>query len=58
MSRTNKGSKAPNSEYWGKRAFNYVFGPGWKRLTNRAERAQKEQSLVKELKSMREDDIK
>lgn len=56
MSRTNKGSKAPGFEYWGKRAFIYVFGKGWKRLTNRAERAQHEQSLVKELKSMREDD--
>lgn len=55
MSRTNKGSKAPGFEYWGKRAFIYVFGKGWKRLTNRAERAQHEQSLVKELKSMRED---
>jgi hypothetical protein len=49
MSRSNKGAKKPGTEYFGKRAFSYVFGFGWKRLTNQTERARQKQEVLKEL---------
>jgi hypothetical protein len=42
MSRTQKGSKAPGYEYWGKRPGSGHFAPGKyaKRVTHKAERQQ------------------
>lgn len=42
MSRTQKGSKAPGYEYWGKRPGSGYFAPGKyaKRVTHKAERQQ------------------
>lgn len=51
MSRTVKGSKPPNFEYWAKRFYSiWPLIGGWtKRATNRAERRIGKQQLKKEI---------
>jgi hypothetical protein len=56
MSRTRKGSKAGNVEYWGRRPVKLAFpdaGPETKKITHRQERAEKKREIDKAKKDLK-----